>query len=273
MKKIRIWSMLILSLMMMPLTTACGGDDDGGSDGDGSNGNVVDGVNVNTKKLKEITIIDYKDGNSQTTTLNYHFNITYDPKGRLSTVTLSDYTYYDNNSGVEKTTSVEMLKIDYDLHVAQINEVYRQASQMFTLNSKGYIAQIGKCTCSYDYDGYLTRVESNNEIWSLVYNDGDLLKSAVSKLAKGNIKMYYFFSGEDTNTGELYFRMNTPDNLVHNDNFTQSILSFIAYQSGLFGKISKFCTSLSKSNQSNAAFTKASESSSHQIVIHCSFKY
>ena len=76
MKKIRIWSMLILSLMMMPLTTACGGDDDGGSDGDGSNGNVVDGVNVNTKKLKEITIIDYKDGNSQTTTLNYHFNIT-----------------------------------------------------------------------------------------------------------------------------------------------------------------------------------------------------
>ena len=156
MKKIRIWSMRRRALMMMPLTTACGGDDDGGSDGDGSNGNVVDGVNVNTKKLKEITIIDYKDGNSQTTTLNYHFNITYDPKGRLSTVTLSDYTYYDNNSGVEKTTSVEMLKIDYDLHVAQINEVYRQASQMFTLNSKGYIAQIGKCTCSYDYDGYLT---------------------------------------------------------------------------------------------------------------------
>ena len=35
MKKIRIWSMLILSLMMLPLTTACVGDDDGGSDGDG----------------------------------------------------------------------------------------------------------------------------------------------------------------------------------------------------------------------------------------------
>lgn len=262
----------MLMFFTMPLASSCGGDDDGGGDG-GSKGHIVDGVNVNTKKLKEITVIDYKESSLQTKELNYHFIINYDSKGRLSTVTLTDYTYYDVNSRTEKTGPVELLKIDYDLRVAQINEVYTQRSQMFTLNSKGYITQIGRCTCEYDNNGYLTGVESNYEIWSLVYNEGELIKSAVNKLAKGNIKLYYFFSGEDTSTGELYFRMTTPDNLVQNNNFTDAILSFIAYQSGLFGKISKYCTSLSKSNLSNAVFTKASENTSHQYVVHCSFKY
>lgn len=273
MKKLRMWSVLTLSLMMVPLMTACGGDGDGGSDGGGSNGHVVDGVNVYTKKPKEITIIDYKEGSSQPHTVNSHFKINYDSKGRLSTVTLPDYTYYDFNSGTQETKSIELLKIDYDLHVAQINNINAQSSHMFTLNSKGYIAQIGKCTCEYDNDGYLIGVESNKEIWSLVYNEGELIKSAVNKLAQGDIKLYYFFSGEDTNTGELYFRMNTPDNYVDNRNPIQAFLSFVAYQSGLFGKISKFCTSLSRSNQSNVEFTKASDNSSHQIVIHSSFKY
>ncbi len=263
-------------VVLLPVVTlgiglsACGDDDSNGS----PNNNVVDGVSVVTgKKIKEIKILDYIRGKSTSVNnINTTFKIDYDSKGRLSKVIRSDVSIYSADGNIE-TRDFEYLSVDYDLRVAQIAEGY--LSYMFMLNNKGCISQIGNCSCNYDEFGYLSGAETGNEVLTLAYSDGELIKSSVNNMAKGNIQLYYIYTGEDSNSGELYFTMNAPNKRGYSDvegiGGIRSLLCFIAYQSGLFGKISKNCAVIS--NTSTATFAKVLDQSEYNLTVHCSFKF
>ena len=234
--------------------TSCGGDDDGTS-------SVIDGVNVyNGKKLTRLEV----PKNS--------FRVFYDSKGRLTNVVWTHkIRIYEN--GKYSEAEVNIMRIDYDFRIVSISNAYSSANYMFSLNDKGYISQIGNCSCSYDSYGYLTRVENVKEIWSLVYNEGELIKSLVNSLKYGDMEIYYMFYGESKDSGELIFYMNSEKENGIGDKPEQAVMCFIAYQSGLFGKITNHCTYLSRSNETSAVLERNNEKNSNKFVVHCNFTF
>lgn len=244
--------------------TSCGGDDDGSS-------SVIDGVNVNNgKKLTRLEILP-QTSSSTTTDYNYKLRVVYDSQGRISSVIWANGQKYESGKYVE--SEVELMRIDYDLRLVNIYNGSSSLKYLFSLNDKGYISQIGNCSCTYDSYGYLTGVENITEIWSLVYNEGELIKSLVSKLKNGNMLLYYMFYGENSSTGELMFYMNGEKHKTYGSNVIQAVMSFIAYQSGLFGKITNHCRYLSKSNETSAVLERNNEQNSNKFVVRCKFTY
>ena len=241
--------------------TSCGGDDDGSS-------SVIDGVNVNNgKKLTRLEILP-ETGSSTTTDYNYKLRVLYDSKGRLSSVIWTNGEKYENGKFIE--SEIELMKIDYDLRLVNI---YPSLKYMFSLNDKGYISQIASGSCTYDSYGYLTGVESLREICTLAYSEGELIKSLVSNLQNGNMQLYYMFYGENSSTGELMFYMNGEKHKTYGTNPIQAVMCFIAYQSGLFGKITNHCRYLSKSNETSAVLERNNEQNSNKFVVRCKFTY
>lgn len=258
-------------LLMSLCFVSCGGDDDG------SNSKVVDGVNVNTgRKLVRLDI--HEPINNSYYGLDevvYKLRIDYDSKGRLSKVILTNDYKYENGKYVEIDATKELLNIDYDLKIVNIFKEwsYYKNDYMFSLNDKGYISQIANCGCTYDSYGYLTGVDSNSYIWTLAYSENELIKSMVNNLVKGKLDIYYMFYGEDRDKGELVFYMNAPTKGYNSKIAYQGVLCFIAYQAGLFGKMTNHCTYLSKSSETSAFFQKKNEQNNNTVDIHCTFKY
>ena len=242
--------------------TSCGGDDDGTS-------SVIDGVNVNNGK--KLSRLDINLNGVSSSVITEKLRIFYDSKGRLTNVIWTNGFKYEN--GKYSEGEVDVMRIDYDLRVVNINDGYSSANYMFSLNDKGYISQIGNCSCSYDSYGYLTRVENVTEIWSLAYNEGELIKSLVSNLRNGNMQIYYMFYGDSSDSGELMFYMNSEKDKSYGRNPYQAVMSFIAYQSGLFGKITNHCTYLSRSNETSAVLQRNNEQNSNKTIIRCNFTY
>ena len=277
MKKLKIWSMMMLIAMVLPLMVACGGDDNDAS----NQSNIVDGFNINTgRKLLRLNIIGSQDdityyynyGKLNKKDVQSEFNIEYDSKGRLSKVIIT-YPSYS-----EIVSNQEVLKIDYDLKVISVGSLYSNVMNFnFTLNKHGYISQFGNYSCTYDSYGYLTGVESIKDIWTLAYDEGELIKSAVNNLR--SIQLYYFFYGEDNNNGDLLFYMNNSSTERYRDlgrqQDLQAVLCYIAYQAGLFGKITTHCTYLTKSNAASAIFNKKLEvnNKNFETKLNCSFVF
>ena len=257
-------------LLLMTLSFfSCGGDDDGG------NSKVVDGVNVNTGR--KLVRLDIKDPDNLENV--YKLKIDYDTKGRLSKVILTNNYYYENGKWVEKDAALELLNMDYDFKLINFKIIYFKEwrnieyNYKFSLNDKGYISQIGDCNCTYDSYGYLIGADGDRYIWTLAYSEGELVKSQVKSLVKDNVSIYYMFYGEDSDKGELVFRMKAPYKGYMNTHAYQGVLCFIAYQAGLFGKMTNHCTYLSKSNETSAFFQKENEQDDNTIDVHCTFKF
>ena len=176
-------------------------------------------------------------------------------------LSLPTYAYTD--------AEVEVMKIDYDLRLVISNGL----KYMFSFNDKGYISQIGNCSCTYDSYGYLTGVENTLEIWTLAYNEGELIKSLISNIKNGNMQLYYMFYSENSDSGELMFYMNSEKYEDYIRDPIRAVMSFIAYQSGLFGKITKHCSYLSRSNETSAVLEKNNEQDSRKFIVHCKFTY
>lgn len=262
MKKLKILSMMMLLVMMLPFMVACGGDDDS------KGSRIVDGVNVNNeKKLTRLEI--QPQTSSNTTDYSYILRVLYDSKGRLSNVVWTNGQKYENGKYIE--AEINIMNIDYDLRVVNFYNGYSSLKYMFSLNDKGYISQIGNCSCTYDSYGYLTGVENITEIWTLAYNEGELTKSLVSNLRNGNMSIYYMFYGENSDSGELMFYMNSEKDEGYGRNTIQAVMCFIAYQSGLFGKITNHCRYLSKSNENSATLERINEQNSKKSVVRCKF--
>lgn len=242
----------------------CGSEDSGGS-------SIVNGVNVkNGRKLVKLDIQTESSrmGRAQDAT---KLKISYDANNRLSKVTWTNGIYYKNGNYVEGETDV--MKIDYELKTVTINYGSSSVNYLFSLNDKGYISQISNCTCTYDSYGYLTGVENRSEIWTLAYNEGELIKSLVNNFRNNNIEIYYMFYGEDQRTGDLLFYMNSEKDHSYGRSSTLATMCFIAYQAGLFGKITNHCTYLTKSNETSAILERKNEKNSNKFRAYCSFTF
>ena len=220
--------------------------------------------------MMELTRLEIlpETGSSTTTDYNYKLRVLYDSKGRLSSVIWTNGEKYENGKYIE--SEIELMKIDYDLRLVNI---YPSLKYMFSLNDKGYISQIASGSCTYDSYGYLTGVESLREICTLAYSEGELIKSLVSNLQNGNMQLYYMFYGENSSTGELMFYMNSEKHKTYGKNPIQAVMCFIAYQSGLFGKITNHCRYLTKSNETSAVLERNNEQNSNKFVVRCKFTY
>ena len=243
MKKLKFWSIIMLMAMSLPLMVSCGGDDD--SVTEPNNSEIIDGVNV--PKGKKLVQLKYVMQNSI-----WSFIVKYDSKGRLSQINSKFKFDTDEKEGEE----FELAKIDYDTQT--IVNSSSSKKYHFSLNSNGYISQIGLCTLDYTPNGYLKEVNDNRGIGSIIYNEDDIIKASVSKLTSDNISLYYFYYGEDQEKGEMIFNIErdpifTNYRLVDWDYLTE-ILCGIAYTSGLFGKNVKRCITLKDSNK-DAVFT------------------
>ena len=244
MKKMKFWSTMLLVMLVMPMMVACGGDD-GGSGNNNGQWTLVDGVNVNKRKLLTLDLY-YTD------TRIGLYQMTYDSKGRLTRIDFKDYTSSEKKCG---------LTIDYDLclieylagnklrYDSQTNAYFQEpvyVKSLFALNDRGFVSQIANCECTYNSDGYLTGVKTIGDFWSLVYNNGDVAKAMVERFKNGNIDLYYVYYGDKTNEGELYVTCKE-FNFGSGEKFSRSVMTMIAYHAGLFGNITKHCTMLPNS--------------------------
>lgn len=254
---------ILISTVLSVGFVSCGGDDDNNGSG------IVDGVNVNNGK--KLTRLEIQPQTSSNTTPDYKLRVMYDSNGRLSNVVWTNGQKYENGKYTE--TEINIMNIDYDLKVVNIYNGSSSLKNMFSLNDKGYIFQIGNCSCTYDSYGYLSGVENITEIWSLAYNEGELIKSLVSNLRNGNMSIYYMFYGENSDSGELMFYMNSEKYEDYGRNPVLAVMCFIAYQSGLFGKITNHCRYLSKSNETSAVLERNNEKNSNKFIVRCKFSY
>lgn len=262
-KNFELFMTMSLVIMLSVCFSSCGSDDGGTS--------IVEGVNVkNGRKLVKLDIQteSTKMGVPQETA---KLKIAYDAKNRLSKVTLTNGRYYNNGNYVDG--EIDVMKIDYDFKMVTISNGRSSTNYLFALNDKGYISQISNCSCNYDSYGYLTGVENSSEIWTLAYNEGELIKSLVNNLRKNNIEIYYMFYGEDQRTGDLLFYMNSEKDHSYGRNSTLATMCFIAYQAGLFGKITNHCTYLTKSNETSAILERKNEKNSNIFRAYCSFTF
>lgn len=272
--KTKIWSILFLVAMTLQLMVACGGDDNGGSNGGGPS-NIVDGVHVNSRKLLSLDF--YKNDNSKG---KFHYAMSYDSKGRLSKI---DATYYYENNGETKSEDYKFLTIDYDLNfIEYFDDKYTYNSTtgkserkdgrvFFSLNNKGFISTLGNCELSYDNNGYLVGASTVKDMWTFAYSDGDVIKYMVETLKNGNIGIYYTHYGEKE--GNMYFSVNYLDKFKNGDYYIsysdcRTACFLIMYHAGLFGNISKRANLIGK-NQ-NAIVEQISDVDNSNMIIHCS---
>ena len=249
-------------IMLSVCFYSCGSDDGGGT-------TVIDGVNVKKgKKLVELGIQTESTG-SGTSEYILKLKIDYDSNNRLSKVTCID----GRDLTGKRMDEIVFMKIDYDFNMVTISNGSSSTNYLFALNSKGYISQISNCSCNYDSYGYLTGVENSSEIWSLAYNEGELIKSLVNNFNRNNIEIYYLFYGEDQRTGDLLFYMNSEKEKKYGSNRILATMCFIAYQAGLFGKITNRCNYLTRSNETSAIFERNNEKNSNKFRVYCSFRF
>ena len=251
-------------LLMSLCFVSCGGDDDG------SNSKVVDGVNVNTGR--KLVRLDINNPYTNSSEYVFKFRIDYDTKGRLSKVIRINSYKYENGTYIEIEAANELLNIDYDFRLIKYKSYSREFDCMFSLNEKGYISEIGGCRCKYDSYGYLTGTEDSRYIFSLAYEEGELIKSMVKNLTKDKIDITYITYGEDSSKGDLLFYMNTTTHF-NGMRDVEAVLLFIAYQSGLFGKMTNHLTYLSKTSETSAVLQKKNEERGEQMLVRCAFKF
>jgi len=228
---------------------------------------LVDGVNVTTgKKIVQLTINHKVPIYDRDTIITYNVKINYDSKGRLSRIIWINGHKYENNKYLVNI-DFEVIKIDYDFKMISFNWGKEfnlkdpiKKDYFFKLNKEGYISQIGDCSLTYDDYGYLIGVENTNYAWTLAYDKGEFIKSLVRILIDNKASFYYMFYGSDTNKGDLYFTLNTNStNKFPSVSSVKGVMCFIAYQAGLFGKITTHCQYLSNSNETTATLQRHSK--------------
>lgn len=244
MKRLNFLSILMLTVMVLPLVVACSSDDSKGS-------SKIDDVNViNGKKLVKL-------GFSSTYSGTQVYKIDYDNKGRLSEISSGSIKYQENESQQMvpyDTVYSQIASIHYDTQVVSIPFGNKSESFSFSLNDKGYISRIGGCTLTYDSQGYLNTVDEGKRFATLYYDSNDFIKASISKLV-GGVALYYVPYANSVDEGILYIRVQHSDEGSFRSNIDrQDICVFIAYQAGLLGQVTKTVLNLKDPNEAKAVF-------------------
>lgn len=259
MKSSKIWSMMMLMVIALTMMVSCGGENE--TDGGDKN---IDGVNVvSGKRMTELNLYESKDDSEPSSV----YKMEYDSKGRLTKLLVEQWESSMYGSGNGKYRSgkyTDLATIDYELRVITIYFNTTSSSKMmfgFSLNKDGFISQIGECSFNYDTNGYLIGVENPKGIGTLVYDNNELVKAMTSHFSNGRTSLYYITYGNVNDKGELYTlvkRTNTDRTSTPFKNF-ESVIGFIAYQSGLFGKVVKVVYNLKDKNDATQLFKYSSD--------------
>lgn len=273
MKQLKVFCILMLTVIMLPLVMACSDSDEK------KESSIVDGVNVvNGKKLIELLMYDEDNYYLYPNACSY--KLEYDTKGRINKLLIKRGVYYKSKDSLSFDNDYEeFASIDYDLKML----IRDQVMYPFSLNKDGYISQIGTSFLTYDKNGYLSGVDEVDGIGQLVFEEDKLLKATISEYSNNNTSLFYVLSGDDDAQGELYIRINnttsnhgikTP---IGNHFFgspsacRRAIPTFIAYQAGLFGKVSKTVLNLTseKDKQLILNYIKDGKSTNYKVFFKC----
>ncbi len=248
----------MLLVLISPVLVACGDDDDVPS--------KADGVNVyGGKKLIQMDLWP-EDSN-----IPNSFKIEYDSKGRLSKILNKGKAsgYYSNASDEYKA----IVTIDYDIRLITFSENgYYDQTVGFSLNNNGYIELIGTTPLSYDSNGFLNEVEDAHGITTLAYNNNELIKAAFNPISKGNLKLYYLTYGSKNDSGDLYiYAKQDSEKKGYIKYNNRAIGLFIAYQAGLFGRVTKTFLNLKDKNEASSFldFEDSYKRYSYKITFVC----
>lgn len=272
MKKWMFFIICVLAISCLSLIS-CGGGDSESSKVSGSNSGSIILGNLNSRKIKKMTIdsagIYTADPNiivNPPMRLNRYsvdetYDIEYDSEGRLSRV------YKEKNDG----NNEQILMIDYDFMLVRSSKL--NIDTRFTLNEKGFISQIENCRLLYNDEGYLIKTERNGNLWTILYNNGELEK-CLSELESGKTELFYYF-GEDSNAGEMCFCYGWPFGEYASYITERQLIGFFAYQAGLFGKVVKHIRRLPESKDKRAEMNIKPEKNHiderYRILLYASF--
>ena len=252
----------LFALLCLGLSS-CGNDDD--ENNNQGESTIVDGVNVTKgKKIKELTTYE---GN----VVRNRYSIEYDAKGRLSII---------------KEGGVDLALINYDSRLISIYikeyDHKRLFRFSFSLNTDGYMSTIGTSSLIYDSNGYLVRVDevSCNKLSTLDYNNNDLIKASISKLASGKLELYYI-TYDGKNEGDLHVHVNGPNiqsyavspyyPMYWQDG--KNVVSLIALQSGLFGKVPQSVLHFKDKKEATAFIEYEADDNRYNRDVRISFVY
>ena len=238
-------------VMALSLLMACGDSEENG------NTKNVDGVNVTKgKKIVELSFIEREYGRI----VPNHIKVDYDSNGRLSRIMTEQFNYIisDNGNETYNFTSEysEVLSIDYDSRLIKIPVRKRIETIGFVLNEDGYVSLLGKTIFNYDENGYLTGADEPKSFTSLLYNKNDIIRAETSLISSGDIKYFFVTYSNNSNNGDIYVRVSRSSNEKYrslNLN-SRAVLFLIAYQAGLFGKVSNTVINLKNKSEADALF-------------------
>jgi len=254
---------MMLAMMVASLSlNSCSNDSD-----DGSNyANVTTG-----RKLLEFELLsnDYYSYYSN----RGKYKIEYDAKGRMNKVQYVRYDYeYDDKHQIQYYESGEYSEvaiIDYDLRTITIKYPRERFnySTIFSLNDKGYIDKIGNYTLDYSSNGYLVNIDGPEGLNSLAYNNNnDLIKASISQFTGGKMSLLYV-TYENETQGDLYINIKRVDDGMYSGYINlKYIIAILAYQSGLFGKVTNNILTLKDKEEASALFDYETERYSRTIA-------
>ena len=177
MKQLKIWSILMLVVIMMPLVASCGGDDSSDSNGGNSNsGNKSRVVKITESGSKSI----------------FTDELSYDPQGRVTkivgkkngnkdfeeeyiyseTLIICNHTYY--NSSGSTSTSVTRYVVNNGRIVSE----------------RGQNSDSDRYTYTYDSDGRLSSVivaSETSKAKDVVWKNGNIVKIGSRNFEYGNL--------------------------------------------------------------------------------------
>ena len=110
---------------------------------------------------------------------------------------------------------------------------------------------------NYDSNGYLTGVKELQTIGSFAYNSNELIKASISSLYKNEMSLFYISYGNEDNQGDIYINIQQTGNTKSHNSLLldiSDIAVFMAYQSGLFGKVGKTFIHLQSKSELSSLF-------------------
>lgn len=160
----------------------------------------------------------------------------YDNQGRLTTIAIQGIKDMgDRKVAIPYDEKAIDVTIDYDFCMIVATG---EPSIMFKLNERGYISQLEDCKIEYDKEGYLISAERYNGIWKFAYQNDDLIKFLSTLSDKGS-EIFFVDYDDETHKENVFLSANFKNYFLHPSAFDYYFTVFIAYQAGLFGKVTK----------------------------------
>ena len=218
MKKMKLWSLVLLAAMMLSVVAACGGGDDGG----GNNFVTSPGspITVNGKRLVKITESIPNLG------ITSEIPIAYNSAGQIEFFDLSAYTYEENKIKVKSTgpsygfyTLINGRATEYinDLKDPNIQNYENDGGGKYTYeydNSGQMIGMMHHIVWIFNENGTNRKYDGYTD-YRFQWEDGNITKITGTDNARHTYNMSYTYTNIENNIPPFYTRPPKLIDLMH----------------------------------------------------------